>query len=289
MTFNFPVFGHTGKGHIIIVQRAMDQLTTNEQDYFNGMSKLLLTQLSSKEGSPDSKKHKHNSPTSLISRFPDDYKRLELKALFMQFGVQLPKSLTPYQNKTTSNWHYMNIPLDGTCRYNSNNISKFIPISIKAFKESIALKDKALMLSFIVHLVGDIHQPLHTHNRYNNRCIHDLGGNNYCLTIDNELPKKCAQSLHSLWDKSVGWLSEGKSVREHIMQLNRLTSPAQINSPISHWISENKNAAAFAYSTPRYKTPKKKYYFQGQAIMRERSIAASDRLALLLKGLYRGR
>lgn len=284
-----PVLSHTSQGHLIITQRALNQLSKPEVDYFDGIAKQLLVQLKPEYQKPKETKYKQASAAALISQFPDDFKNYKVRDLYKEFGVQIPSIMKPFLNQYTSKWHYMNKPLVGSCKYSSNNIQKYLPLVIKAFKESVALKDKAIMLSYIEHLVADIHQPLHTYNQFDNRCKHDAGGNNYCIKSAKLSSAKCRLTLHSLWDDSVGWLSNSKNVRQHISQLNQINSNNKPSVPISSWIKENKQAARYAYSTNQYSSPKKQYYVTGQLIMKKRFVDASDRLALILKALYRAR
>ena len=72
-------------------------------------------------------------------------------------------------------WHYVNLPLDKKyceVEHQSENIVTAIKKCIVVLKDSTSTKeDKTFHLKFLVHLVGDIHQPLHV-GRYE-----DLGGN----------------------------------------------------------------------------------------------------------------
>lgn len=283
-----PVFAHVPQGHIIIAQRAMDQLSQPEKDYFNGMAKQLLFQLEPEFKKPTKKKYKQANAAALISRFPDDFKQDKLKDLFKKFGVQVPTALQPHQNKKTNHWHYMNKSLNTTCQHSPNNITKYIPLVIKAFKQSVALKDKAIMLAFIENLVADAHQPIHIFSQYNNRCISNYGGKSFCLRVSSS-SGACEKDLHSLWDGSLGWLKNSRNVSEHISQLKRIKSNNKVSAPISTWIAENKQGARLAYATRHNSSPSKQYYIDGQLIMKQRYLDASDRLALILKGLYRVR
>ncbi|MCA9776423.1 MAG: S1/P1 nuclease [Candidatus Eremiobacteraeota bacterium] len=59
---------------------------------------------------------------------------------------------------------------------------------------------KAVALSWIAHLVGDVHQPLHNSELYDERFPQgDWGGNRYEVVLGQE-----ALSLHRLWDSAGG-------------------------------------------------------------------------------------
>ncbi len=55
-----------------------------------------------------------------------------------------------------------------------------------------ALEDRQLALRFIVHLVGDLHQPLHAGNGK------DAGGNQFLVTFFGR-----PRNLHSVWDEGI--------------------------------------------------------------------------------------
>lgn len=100
-------------------------------------------------------------------------------------------------------WHYQNVeickPFDlkPPCR-DGNCVSAQIERDVKLLKDrSVPVRERVLALAFLVHFVGDLHQPLHAGDHG------DLGGNqvktNYGLFTSARL------NLHSVWD---GYLAE---------------------------------------------------------------------------------
>ncbi|MCK5824681.1 MAG: S1/P1 nuclease [Ichthyobacteriaceae bacterium] len=97
----------------------------------------------------------------------------------------------------THTWHYVNAQ-DGM----SYNDSKKNPKGdlIKAINESIAIikdkkstkEDKTFRLKMLIHLIGDLHQPLHTGR------ASDLGGNRIKVNWFGE-----PTNLHRLWDSGI--------------------------------------------------------------------------------------
>jgi hypothetical protein len=80
------------------------------------------------------------------------------------------------------------------------NIVKALGDSVEILKTSTDKNARAQALRFIIHFVGDIHQPLHCATRVDNANLHgDLGGNNVKIKIGgNDV------SLHSYWDGGIG-------------------------------------------------------------------------------------
>tara|TARA_A100001037_G_C15153953_1_gene642116 strand:+ start:5512 stop:6270 length:759 start_codon:yes stop_codon:yes gene_type:complete len=90
------------------------------------------------------------------------------------------------------NWHFCTIP-DGedyeTGKYTGDAVEKIKEFSgvLKNFKAS--KEDKKVALKFLVHLIGDLHQPLHVGKG------NDKGGNDIKVKWFGE-----ETNLHSIWD-----------------------------------------------------------------------------------------
>ena len=118
----------------------------------------------------------------------------------------------PAQFKATSRWHYINTN-DGTCDF---DLARDCPdgecVVGAVEKQRAILGDRAQALEarrdalkFLVHFVGDMHQPMHANNHQ------DLGGNKYQISLTTTLaPEAYAKkhyidgvmgtNLHSVWD-----------------------------------------------------------------------------------------
>ena len=99
----------------------------------------------------------------------------------------------------TFNWHYTTWQTEAHDHSESNETAT-TGLLLKSINEQLAvLKDpeaakekKAFALKFLVHLIGDIHQPLHVGNGT------DQGGN-FCKVTYMSKP----YNLHSLWDEGI--------------------------------------------------------------------------------------
>lgn len=112
------------------------------------------------------------------------------------------KTLGPRFNYAYS-WHYQNVnvckPFDlkSACR-DGNCVSAQIDRDVKLLKDpSVPLRERIQALAFLIHFVGDLHQPLHAGDRG------DLGGNQVKAAYGLYAPERF--NLHSAWD---GWLAE---------------------------------------------------------------------------------
>ncbi len=100
-------------------------------------------------------------------------------------------------------WHYQNVdickPFDlkSACR-DGNCVSAQITRDVKLLQDAkVPAREKIQALAFLVHFVGDLHQPLHAGDRG------DLGGNRAKADYGLHAPDRL--NLHAIWD---GWLAE---------------------------------------------------------------------------------
>lgn len=99
----------------------------------------------------------------------------------------------------TGPWHYVDIPT-WESSYNAERDCKDRKCVIEALTDQIAIlgdkrrskDDRAQALKFVVHFMGDMHQPLHAGERA------DKGGNDVKLTFNGN-----ASNLHSVWDSGL--------------------------------------------------------------------------------------
>jgi hypothetical protein len=103
------------------------------------------------------------------------------------------------QRRETGPWHYIDIPIDKPHLDMARDCPKgdCVLARIEAFRQ--ALKDLATAaaerreaLLFLIHFVGDMHQPLHSSDN------NDQGGNKVAVTFDGR-----TSNLHSLWDSGL--------------------------------------------------------------------------------------
>ena len=116
---------------------------------------------------------------------------------FVQKVAPLAELGSRYGN--TAAWHYIDIPVGG--KYRSQDLRVFCPSicapeRIEFFTRQLASPDPAKQAEavlFLVHLVGDLHQPLHVATRNG-----DLGGNSVYVSQAGR-----SLSLHYFWDTQI--------------------------------------------------------------------------------------
>jgi hypothetical protein len=109
-----------------------------------------------------------------------------------------------------SPWQYVNWPVDAA-EFSSSActpdcILQELPKQIGVLRMSSDLQERALALSWVIHLVGDLHQPLHVADRNGDR-----GGNLFRVRYRNRATCSGGASerhpvkveLHSVWDTCI--------------------------------------------------------------------------------------
>jgi hypothetical protein len=122
----------------------------------------------------------------------------------------IDRDTTQLHYRQTSNWHFINIELDGpdlnaACyqfpalppgtNASAGPAADCIVGKIEEFRRELGsvttgLDERRLALQFLLHFVGDVHQPLHAADS------HDRGGND----VRVKAPTSPAGSLHYYWD-----------------------------------------------------------------------------------------
>ena len=179
-----------------------------------------------------------------------------------------------------SPWHYCTIP-DGV-EYKGapgeGDIIKAINTYIYILKTgNISKQEEAFALKCLIHLVGDIHQPLHVGNGT------DKGGNDVRVTYFWQ-----TSNLHRVWDSGI---IDGKSLSytEYVAWIDNATQP-QINQwqkdGVMTWAAESMSYRPQIYNLPDDKKINYRYDYDNIATVNLRLLQAGIRLAGLLEEIY---
>jgi hypothetical protein len=159
-----------------------------------------------------------------------------------------------------------------------------------AIKEAIAVLSysktnplsKALNLKILIHVLGDIHQPLHTATKVSRRLPKgDLGGNLYSLK------SPYGTNLHQYWDNGAGTLTKGSfpviKLKAYLLEKRWPCSMADDDKGPEGWIIESHNLAIEqAYSIKTHSKPSKKYRYNTIRLVDQQIALAGCRLAMIL-------
>jgi nuclease S1 len=188
--------------------------------------------------------------------------------------------------KYTEAWHFIDIPINSAgldtkrdCPPSGCVISKIAEFR-KAWTDpaaSPASRREALL--FLVHLVGDLHQPMHCSNN------NDKGGNDVHIVFLGE-----ATNLHALWDH--GLLNRMPDEDHLLASVSRMTTPERAakwsRGTVEEWAGESfRLAQTVAYGDlPRSGlgpiSQGEEYQRTAEPIVRDQIAKAGVRLAAIL-------
>lgn len=100
------------------------------------------------------------------------------------------------QRRETAPWHYINIPVEAArgvwrpyCPNDECIVTAIGRMAARLADRSLPAAERDEALRFVVHFVGDLHQPLHCGDR------RDRGGNDVAVIF-----RQRPTNLHSIWD-----------------------------------------------------------------------------------------
>ncbi len=143
----------------------------------------------------------------------------------------------------TGPWHYVDIQLTDSNYVPARDCASDMCVIAAVETQLAILTDRtrpdtarATALKYVVHFIGDLHQPLHGGER------HDKGGNDVKVTFNGK-----STNLHSLWDSGL-LLSFGQTDGEIVQQLNdQIAHRADIatlsRGPVASWVMESHDIA----------------------------------------------
>jgi len=162
----------------------------------------------------DELKSKNSTLLSVIEREIDILKKFsnENNHSFVEAAIWADDNKEIQFNQFTQ-WHYSNNPVvdpdfSGDIPIENMNVTWAINEMTKTLSNSnLPSMDSGLAISFswryLLHLVGDLHQPLHASTLFSNQFPDgDEGGNSFEIRFDPLFPD--ITNLHSLWDACVG-------------------------------------------------------------------------------------
>jgi hypothetical protein len=195
----------------------------------------------------------------------------------------------------TAPWHYQNIhvckPFDveANCP-NDNCVSAQVERHARLLANpELPDREKLMSLAFLVHFVGDMHQPLHAGDAA------DLGGNRVRAAYGVKAPER--MNLHRIWDSDLAErsLSEPPGNAEGLIaEITAEQAVAWVQGGVADWMKEAWAASGqYAYgkldgvnvceAPPRERVMvDERYIAETRAKVREQAKKAGVRLALML-------
>lgn len=274
LSISIDGFAWSGKGHEWIAEKAFERLSKREVQYYQELVALIGADKA--KGSPDaSRKH-----LPLIASYPDRVRDISFEQLFLKNETILPEVFIGRADNNTAVWHYHNevVRTQGNahCRFqNRGELLTMLNEIDKALGTPLTKKQEALLISFQIHLIQDVHQPLHSFTKLFDSCKSDLGGNKTCYRMG--FLGRCKTSLHGLWDS-------GFDVFERTPPASVTDIPFGVKDKFlpGLWIQENQR-----YYRDVYDVNGPGYIQRSQVIANDRVDLAVSRLAYYLKLHYK--
>lgn len=260
----------SGPGHAAVAAMAYRDLASNPT-LRNNLVNLLRSHVKFNDWQNEFNLKKSDFPTELdlgmflfirAATWPDEIRGTHDPAL---------------QHFDHPNWHFVNYPLNppsfstGPSPSPTDDVIFGISESMKTLANTTAQPvERAASLSWLIHLVGDIHQPLH--------CVAlitagfpppkgDEGGNKF-LVFRNQAAKDTDETtkLHSFWDQQLGATSPPNPVKA----LNDARDIASANPRSSlNELTQGATVEAWSFES-RNRAVNDAYKFQGVALKRRR-------------------
>jgi nuclease S1 len=188
---------------------------------------------------------------------------------------------TEYWRRTANPWHYVTVPEGETYTLDAAPEWGDAYTALNEFNATLrdptaSQEDKALALRFAIHIIGDLHQPLHAGNGL------DRGGNTYTVTFFDKMT-----NLHAVWDSDLidheelsytelsDWLARTISAEDYQSWAD--TDPAT-------WITESAAIRDTIY--PEDRDLRWGYVYDHRATYRTRLKQAGIRMAVYLNEVF---
>lgn len=192
------------------------------------------------------------------------------------------------QYKYTAPWHYINMPSglneadfkDAVLKQEKDNVY----IALQRCKETLgdtvkSKEEKIFALKFIVHMVGDLHQPMHVSRS------EDQGGNKIKVTFLGK-----PGNLHGLWDSGLPE-HEGLSYEQLAAKIDHVTAKQIRNwqrDDELKWLYESYRLSEQLYVDAAKSPDFDEAYYQAHIpVFEQRMEMAGIRLAGVLNAIYK--
>ncbi|KXI30234.1 S1/P1 nuclease [Paraglaciecola hydrolytica] len=198
------------------------------------------------------------------------------------YADEMKSNPTEFWKKTANPWHYVTVPAGHTYHEvgapeEGDAISALNKFTLTLKDPKATMEEKQLALRFIVHIIGDLHQPLHV------GAGNDRGGNDVKLQFFWK-----DSNLHSVWDSG---LIEQKelSYTEWTTWLSKNISADQAKqwmvSDPQVWINESAVIRDSIY--PKTDKLSYDYLYESMPVVKQRLQMGGIRIAAYLNAIFK--
>lgn len=278
-----------GRGHMVVAAFAYLEMDKNQQQEVTNLLKFH----------PEYER-------SWKSEYAKYRKKMDLGMFLMMrasvWADEIKRKNHPAYEMRHNNWHYVTYKITFPDKFVTTlpdgskepNVVWGIDQAQKQLQnQKLDKAERAIALSWLVHLVGDIHQPLHCGSVFNDTYPKgDLGGNKQYVR-----PKGKAMKLHGLWDSALGRknnhrkaMNQAIALREEMANLkfsNDFDPVAWSKDSFDLIISAVHQQGKLETSSEEATAPKvsKKYLQDMKTLAKKQGAKAGTRLAKSIAGL----
>ena len=181
-------------------------------------------------------------------------------------------------------------------------VEKLVEFDKELKDAAVSDEEKAIALAWILHLGGDIHQPLHTSARITElEPKGDQGGNLFLLT-PKDTPREQSENLHWFWDSILGRVFARNDMpdAEYIPLIGDMIMRKYPETEMQNrletgnfrqWQLEGFKLATtdvFSADLVRYETPSAKYRRNAFEVSEQQMALAGYRLGAMLNQIFAG-
>ena len=189
-----------------------------------------------------------------------------------------------FWQKVSPKWHYVNVSSLSDFHPEHYSHTDDVKDAYTGIRKAVdilkdpksSLKDKKFYLRFLIHLVGDVHQPLHAGRAA------DKGGNDIKVKFFWQ-----DTNLHKLWDSQL--IDQEKlsfsEFADYIDTQDRKLISTYLDSRPADWIAESFHQAQDVYKVGD-KDFSYNYVYKYMPVVKERLLQGGIRLAGLLNEVY---
>lgn len=180
-------------------------------------------------------------------------------------------------------WHYANIPLDQTYREADKNPEGDIIFGIeecieKLKSKSLNKEEEQFYLKMLIHLVGDMHQPLHFGLK------EDKGANDFKVKWFNQ-----SSNLHRVWDTQMieSYNMSYSELTVNLPELSKSDVKTIQSGTLMDWVEESRDLTREVYkSAEPDQNLSYRYMYDWFGVVKTQMKKAGIRLAVILNDIY---
>jgi hypothetical protein len=177
-------------------------------------------------------------------------------------------------------WHYINYPfilpdskIDPSSHQppaDEKNVVRQLGVAIKQIKSGGSQEDQAVYLCWLLHLGGDIHQPLHATALFSKQFPDGDRGGNLAYVVLHDGANKTL--LHPMWDGLLGKSTTASAIGKVVKEVNTMieANPELIKSDLEN----HKTFESWAKES--FEVAKKYAYLNGKLPLGDEHDDASD-------------